>query len=794
MNFSEEFAITTAPAANSAAERHGSVRITVLTDRLIRVETGAFTDEPTQTVLCRNLDTPVFRIRDDGDSLLISTPKAALCIGASDGKMRYAKTRDCGKVTSLSGNLKGTRRTLDATSGSVPLKDGILSKNGAAMLDDSKSLLLSADGSITPRPACCDRYYFLYGRDYRAALRDFYRLCGFTPLLPRFALGNWWSRYYAYTQDEYLSLMRRFQKEKIPFTVATVDMDWHWVKVQEKFGKEASLRHVKRAEGEVQRFHTTGWTGYSWNTDLFPDHRAFLKELHKEHLRVTLNLHPAAGVQFFEDAYPEMAKAMGIDPKSKEHISFDITDPAFLQAYFDILHHPYEREGVDFWWIDWQQGTRSKVAGLDPLWGLNHYHYLDSRRDGKRGLILSRYAGPGSHRYPLGFSGDAGMTFSSLRFQPYFTATASNIGYTWWSHDIGGHNLGIHDDELYIRWLQFGVFSPINRLHATSDPFMGKEPWNYQYETQKIAQQWLQLRKRLIPCLYTANYRTHTEGSALIEPMYYGNPWDQDAYRVRNQYRFAGSLLVAPITGRSDSQSGLGETEVYLDGKRYTDLFTGDIYNYRGIHSMHRGRESIPVLAQEGTILPLDMDATANGAEIPKALELLIFSGNGKYTLYEDDGETMCYQNGAFATRDFSVKETGQELIFAIEPAKGNLSLLPEKRMFRLSFRNVCASAKVLIEGAHHPKIRSEEAFLSIDLPAVTNQAKITVSIRQPKVYIPYTRKEKKIRLLSSLTGSNVLKTVRYLPALKNERLYPLLPAAVRSALREIDRQWEKQE
>ena len=132
-----------------------------------------------------------------------------------------------------------------------------------------------------------------------------------------------------------------------------------------------------------------------------------------------------------------------------------------IRDSFKYLHHPNERNGVDFWWIDWQQGSNSKIEGLDPLWMLNHYHYLDNKRNGKRGLILSRYAGIGSHRYPIGFSGDSVISWDSLDFQPYFTANASNVGYGWWSHDIGGHMNGIKDDELATRWVQFGVFSPI---------------------------------------------------------------------------------------------------------------------------------------------------------------------------------------------------------------------------------------------------------------------------------------------------------------------------------------------
>lgn len=793
MKFSDTFALDTAPAdASAAAVVRGNLRITVLTEQLIRVESGCFTDLPTQTVLCRRLDTPIFRITEKGENLLISTKQAALCIRRTDGNFVYAKTRDCGKVTSLSGNLKGTCRTLDMTAGFALLGDGILSKNGAALLDDSKSLLLTADGKIISRANGTDCYYFLYGRNYRTALRDFYRLCGATPLLPRFCLGNWWSRYYAYSQQEYLDLMARFQKEQVPFTVATVDMDWHWVKVTEKFGKEAALRHVKRAEGEKQRFQSAGWTGYSWNTDLFPDYKAFLNQLHESGCKVTLNLHPAAGVQFFEDQYPPMARAMGIDPATKEHVPFDITDPKFVENYFELLLHPYENDGVDFWWIDWQQGKKSKVPGLDPLWGLNHYHFLDSQKSGKRGLLLSRFAGAGSHRYPLGFSGDTVMCFPSLKFQPYFTATASNIGYGWWSHDIGGHHLGIHDDELYIRWLQFGVFSPINRLHATSDPFMGKEPWNYRPETEELAKQWLRLRKRLIPCLYTANLHAHRDALPLLQPMYYEHPWDERAYQVKNQYLFASQLVVAPLTERTDKHTGLSCTEVYLDGKRYTDIFTGDTYSYHGIERMYRNLKSIPVLAKEGTILPLDRNDTANGTDNPRELELLIFSGDGAYTLYEDDGESMQYQNGGFTTRRFTVKETAEQLLFTIEPAGGAVELVPEQREFRLTFRNVCAGADFTVSGTDSYSVVTKADCLTIDCSAVSSEQNITVCIQNPRWFVPRSRREKRTALLSAIPGNNILKTLRYSAVLKTAAPSPLLPAAVQGALREIGLQWEK--
>lgn len=790
MNFQETFAVQTpCSPKEGAVVRRGDLRITVLTPCLFRVEHGFFTDSATQTVVCRDFPTPVYEVREHDGVIIIATTRSILCMRADDGAMLWIKTKDCGKVADLSGNLKGTYRTLDRANGAVKLGDGILSKNGAAVLDDSATLLLHADGTLSPREGGTDLYYFTYGRDYRGALRDFYRLAGQTPLLPRYCLGNWWSRYWAYTQEEYLALIERFRIKKIPLTVATVDMDWHWVRVRKKFGREASVLHIKREEGENHRLGTSGWTGYSWNTDLFPDYRSFLRQLHEKELKVTLNLHPAGGVNFYEDQYEAMAARMGIDPATRRHVPFDITDPNFICAYFELLHHGYEEDGVDFWWIDWQQGKKTKIPGLDPLWALNHYHYLDSCRNGKRGLILSRYAGPGSHRYPLGFSGDTVISRASLTYQPYFTATASNIGYSWWSHDIGGHMTGVHDDEIYARWVQLGVFSPINRLHSTSDPFMGKEPWNYHTAARQTAENWLRFRKRLIPYLYTANYRTHTQGRPLIEPMYYEDPWDEDAYRVGHEYLFGSELVVAPIAAKTDRLTGLAACDVYLDGNSYTDLFTGDVYRYKGILKMYRPLEYMPVLAKAGAIVPLDMDDTGNGAKNPDELELLIFNGTNTYELYEDDGETRQNENGAYALRRFTVSETDSGIVFTIEPTTGDASVTVQNRHFRLSFRNIRRDSGFTVDGADGAAVCDEVEYLCIDLPDISPHDKVTVCVPSPLPYRPATKREKLISLISSCQGKNIAKSIRYALLVYRsapEKFLRLLPAYLRGPAEEI--------
>ena len=338
----------------------------------------------------------------------------------------------------------------------IQLGDGVVSESGVAVYDDSSSLLLNEQGMVEPRRIKeRDIYVFAFGDDYRGAVKALYSICGAPARVPRWALGNWWSRYHAYTQEEYLELMEAFLEDGIPFTVATVDMDWH--------------------PSENLPDGVDGWTGYTWNKELFPDYKEFLNKLHEMNFRVTLNLHPASGVQYVEEQYSGMAGRMGIDPETKETVEFDFTDSRFINAYFELLHKPYERDGVDFWWIDWQQGTNSKLSGYDPLWGLNHFHYLDVSKE-REGMILSRYFGVGAHRYPVGFSGDTIVTFKTLRYLPYFTATASNVGYTWWSHDIGGHMGGEKDNELMCAFYSLGSSRQSTAFTAARAIFFQKCP------------------------------------------------------------------------------------------------------------------------------------------------------------------------------------------------------------------------------------------------------------------------------------------------------------------------------
>lgn len=645
--------------------RCGDTRVTVLTERLFRIERGSFTDEATQAVWYRDFPAAEYAWKCENGRIVVKTAALTLNIDPERPENSEVEFADgCRAKLDNAENLLGTCSTLD-TNGEhlrehpevnrydrahIPLDMGVCAKNGAAVYDDSGSLLLFPDGRLLPRSGT-DWYVFAYGHDYPAAVRALYRLCGRTPVLPRWALGNWWCRYWPYTQQEYLNLMDNFADDRIPISVAVIDMDWHYVQIDRDFGL--------REKGLDDEAHggTDGWTGYTWNEALFPDHTALLRELHTRGMHVSLNLHPALGVRWYEKPYRAMAERMGLDPSEKKVVPFQIANARFVNAYLELLHHPLEDEGVDFWWIDWQQGKTSALAGLDPLWALNHYHYLDSVQRRGEGLILSRYAGVGSHRYPVGFSGDTHMDWEFLDYMPYFTATAANVGYGWWSHDIGGHHRGLRDEELYLRWLQFGVFSPINRLHCSPSVIASKEPWTFSEPVRAAAEKWLRLRRKLVPYLYSASWKNALEGVVPVRPMYYEWPEEAEAYNADHQYLF-GELLVAPVTEKSRAL-GIAEKRVWFPPGRWTDIFSGSVYRGGRWVSVWRDSGSMPVFAREGCILPLDA-AQDNACGTPETLEVWVYTGDGSYELFEENG----------ARTQFRVQSTSGKLLLRIDGAR----------------------------------------------------------------------------------------------------------------------------
>ena len=692
---SENYKYNTSPMCKEDAIVKGEkYRFTILTPSLIRMEysdNGVFEDRATQVVINRNFDVPKFTVFKKGDMLVIRTERLELYYHTqhpfSESSLTARYYGEWGDHTATwrfkntaptygdaARTLPGTVSSLDSRSGPVPLGASVMS-TGYAELDDSKSLIIADDGWIDERPNdTTDVYLFAYRENYLLCLHDFLQLTGKAPLLPRYALGNWWSRYYAYSDVEYKELINTFKEKKIPLSVAVLDMDWHITDVEKRYG--------------------TGWSGYTFNKDLFPKPEEFLKWMHDNGLKVTANIHDREGFAPCEENYEIMAKELGVDYENRDKIEFDFCSPKYIETYFKYTHHNNEEKGIDFWWVDGYPENRGPILKADIPWMLNHYHYIDSMRNGKRGMLLSRNCGLGGHRYGIGFSADTNATWEMLNFLPYFTSTSANVGFGCWSHDVGGFMCGEYDEEMMVRWEQFCVFSSINRLHSSENPFMSREPWKYDLVSEKVLTRFLRLRHELIPYIYTLNYKCYSDNVTLITPLYYHCT---NNFGFKNEYFFGDSMIVAPITTKVDTITNMGHVSVYLPQGDWFDYFTSHKYIGNRSYNVYRDIYTIPVFVKAGSIIPHAVLDEENGIDNPKHLRIDVFPcASGNFDLYEDDGETLKYQDGESVITKMHWNWS-EKPSFEVEAPVGQLDLIPKSRNYTLRFRKINNVSKISV-------------------------------------------------------------------------------------------------
>jgi alpha-glucosidase len=712
----------------------GHARFTVLTPQLIRMEwsaDGRFEDHASFVFINRRLPVPKFSPTELNNgplgsvsSLTIKTDALQLTYTPTGGghfapdNLSITLAVDGKSVVWHPGltdseNLMGTTRTLDDARGSKteePIEPGLVSRSGWALVDDSTRPLFDSadfrflDGEKSPWPWAMERpanekpgsytdwYFFGDGHDYRRALGDFVRVAGRIPLPPRFAFGAWWSRYWAYSDQELDELVRGFRENSTPLDVLVIDMDWH------------IDREQLEATGETdQSGQLLGWTGYTWNKVLFPDPDAFLKNLRAEGLKATLNLHPASGIQPWEQAYPAMARAMGIDPATKKFVPFDPTDKRWASNYFNLVLHPLETQGIDFWWLDWQQQPNTSMPGVNNTWWLNYLHFTDQQREGKRPLLFHRWGGLGNHRYQIGFSGDTISVWDSLAFQPWFTATAANVGYAYWSHDIGGHMPGAVDPELYTRWVEFGAFSPILRTHTTKNPDAERRIWAYPEPYSSILRSTYQLRMALQPYIYTEARRTYDTGVAFFRPLYYDWPEEDAAYTSKNEYIFGDQMVAAPVTSAADKVSGLASVSVWLPKGVWIEWPTGKHFTGPVTAERSFSIDQIPVYVRAGAIVPMQPEMLSTG---DKPVDPLIVSvwplapgTSSSYSVYEDSGVSVDYQRGVYARTPIKAEQSGDTLRVEIGPVDGSYPGMIAARAYELRLPADWSPASVTVNG-----------------------------------------------------------------------------------------------
>ena len=732
-------AALSAQSSGNVAYQDGQVRFTVITDGVIRLEwepEGRFTDLASFVASERDYPEVDYKVKTSGKKVRIQTQKMTLEYKTGSGKFNAGnlviKAND-GFFTWKPGmkqkhNLKGTFRTLDGLDGDVQtqnwvsdmkkgeirqFEDGILSKDGWTLIDESGSYLFDdsewAWVKERENKECQDWYFMAYGHDYKAALKDFTVFAGKMPLPPRFTFGYWWSRYWAYSDKEMRTLVDKFHAYDIPLDVLVVDMDWHYTD-----------------EGRG------GWTGWTWNKSIFPNPGKFMDYLKDEGLKVTLNLHPADGFDHWEECYPALAESLGKDPASKDRIEWINSDKQFMSNMFEQVMHPMQKEGVDFWWLDWQQHVfDTKLTKLHNTWWINYCYFSDMQRYGdKRPLLYHRWGGLGNHRYQVGFSGDATITWKSLEFQPYFTSTASNVLYGYWSHDIGGHLGDNIDPEMYTRWLQYGGFSPVMRTHSSKSGALNKEPWVFTEEYTNVIRQTVRQRYDMAPYIYAMARKGYDEGIALCRPLYYEWPEAQEAYDVkfRSQYMFGDDMLIAPVT--KPMTDGFAEMEIWLPEGSWYELHTGVLLKGGAVVKRHFALDEYGVYIKAGSVLPFYGEEVNNLNSNDEDIYVTVFpGGEGCFEMYEDAGNDKDYAE-SYATTHISSRWNGNVQTVTVAPRKGSYEDMPAEREFKIKVLASEAPVNVTVNGENVPyEYLGEDLAFVIDVPVADCSAEKTVVI-----------------------------------------------------------------
>lgn len=720
------------PEANNVI-RGSKYRITVLSQLLVRLEysdNGIFEDRPTELVMNRKFPSVEFEKHEDDKYLTIKTAYFNLTYLKNMPFIGNKVSPDQYLRIDLNGtdkywyfnhpevrNFRGTTFPLDGADGKAKYGRGLYSTDGFVSLDDSHTLLFNEDGTLGKRTdKRIDTYVFMYRRDFGACLRDYFTLTGYPPLIPRYALGVWWNRNIIYDSKTIEQLVYKFSKNRVPLSIIMLGNHWH--------------RQIPKMK-----------SGLSFDERLFKKPKRLTDFLHSKNIRLAVKVNPMEGINKSEDYFLPFKNASGL--QGEDRLPFNVFNKNVLSAYFDYLIHPLMNYGVDFFWIDYDNPNDST-----NLRALTHYHFNDFKQiANRRGITLARSAGIAAHRYPIHYTGETLVSWKNLEMLPVYNSTASNIGLSWISNDIGGYKEGVEDGELYSRFVQFGCFSPILRLSADEGRYYKREPWKWDITTQSIVSQYLRLRHQLVPYLYSEAFRYSKTGLPLVQPLYYRYPEIYDEPLYKQEYHFGSSLFVAPITRKKDVLMDRTILKLFLPEGTWYDFTTGKRYAGGKRYTAFYKLEDYPVFAKAGTIIPLSIldERNINDTNPPKMMEIQIFPGqSNNYELYEDDGISSLYEKNFFIVTGIDYTYQKNNYTVTIRPIAGKSGIIPDHRAYRIRFRNVREPDEISIFIGDE-KVKGAENYVDdndfvIELPALSTIKQITITCRGKNLEIDAVR------------------------------------------------------
>lgn len=681
-------------------------RFTFLTDRLVRLEyspAGKFEDRPTQRVVFRKFPQVNFNV---------SQTEMLLQIATSYFTLSYVKEKPftSGKFTPGNNlrialnnteriwyyphpevrNFGGITYSLDDFTGNLKFEKGLYSTDGFAYIDDSDSEVLDSNGNFLPRDNKeLDLYVFMYRKDLGLCLQDYYSLTGYPMLLPRYTLGNWWYKNRKYTNEELNTLVSNFKENQIPISVILLGNKWH--APNDPFQFDNSMIEIDS-----------------------------LKKMLQEHqIKLGLTIEPDKTVPMNTLSYQTISSATGT---ALNEYNFFPLDTNNLNLYATYGFRNWLEQGIDVLYIDYQNSKDKK-----SLAKLDHYAYaMYGLLLNKRGAVVSRNHQIAAHRNTIIMTGKTKVDWNTLAILPRYNATASNNGISYVASAIGGYYGGIEDFELYIRYIQLGVFSSMLILASDGGKYYKREPWRWNISQLEMIKKYLKLRYKLIPYLYTESYIYSKNGSPIVQPLYYKYPKIYDEPLYKNQYFFGSKILVCPITKRKNVVMNRVVQRMFIPEGTWYELESGKKYLGNKYYMSFYKDEDYPVFCREGSIIILSLDETT---ELPKNVEVDVFPGcNGEYQLYEDDGISNNYKNANFAITNYTFQYQPNSYELVIQNL-GNPGIIPDTRNYTIRFKNTKMASVLIQSGANqvNGNLYNDKNDLVIEITNVSTSQELKI-------------------------------------------------------------------
>ena len=614
-------------------------RITVLTERLVRLEystSGNFVDDPTEQVWFRKFDKPKFEVDDKDTTLVIKTDYFHLNYKKEKSFMGSKFV----PAANLRISLKGTNTTWYYKHPEVRnILAGAYSDGDK--LYNQKSLW-SFDGMVS----IDDSYSMLFDENGDLVPRSEYNVDIYV---------------FMYGKDYELALRDYYNLTGWPLMLPRYAFGV-WFYKNAPYSSSEFLKIVSKFDDfkiPLSVLILSGWNvrnSLKFDQDKYNDPLQFIELMHYHKIHVGLKLNP------IKDGVIDY----------KQYLS-DISD--------------LKRHGMDLAYIDYFERQK-----LKELMHLKHYtYYYNYGVDNKRSLILANNNAFASHRYPVMYAGDNSSSWESLRKMAVVNVSNYGLGLSYIASAVGGFANGMESKELLTRFVQLGVFSPILMLASDESKYYVREPWKLGVKTSNIITDYLRLRQKLIPYIYSEMYKYHSTGKPIIVPIYkdYMEYYDDDNYNC--EYHFGSEIFISPILKQKDFILNRVIHKKVLPKGTWYNFETGNLVPGGKKYVSFYRDEDYPIYVKAGGIIPFnaDVDIEPNAFNVPKCLEIHIFPGaDNSYSLYEDDGINNDYLNGKYIISNIEYRYRTDNYAVTVRPVKGKKGIIADSRDYKFVFRN----------------------------------------------------------------------------------------------------------